>query len=277
MGKFSSDRAREFYAQTYDVSVSDWPGEIEFYRAFAAEAASKDGYVLEIACGTGRVAIRLAQEGVRVVGLDYSPPMLDVAREKSRGMTNIDWVEGDMRSFDLGESFSLIIIPGHAFQNLVNAEDQVACLQSIERHLDEDGTLIVHLDHQNVSWLGDLVGEKGGVFEEAEIFEHPETGRPVHASRAWSYEPSTQTAIAQTLWEELDEEGNALDRWESGPIRLHCLFRFEMEHLLTLTGFQVESLYGNFLREPLTDQSDGMIWIAKKCNTGLSSRSVTAP
>jgi SAM-dependent methyltransferase len=268
MSKFSSKRAREFYAQTYDVSVSDWQGEIDFYCTFVMDTTSKNKSVLEIACGTGRVAIRLAQDGGRVVGLDISPPMLDVAREKSRGMTNIEWVEGDMRSFDLGESFGLIIIPGHAFQNLVEAVDQVACLLAIERHLAEDGVLIVHLDHQNMSWLGELIRDKGGVFEQAEIFTNPDTGRPIHTSRAWSYEPATQTAIAQTVWDELDDDGSVVERWESGPIRLHCVFRFEMEHLLALTGFEVEALYGDFFREQLSDQSSQMIWVAKKRNAG---------
>jgi ubiquinone/menaquinone biosynthesis C-methylase UbiE len=240
---------------------------MDFYRSYAAEAASQGKSVLEIACGTGRVAIPLAEDGVRVVGLDFSPPMLDVAREKSREMTNMEWVEADMRSFDLGEAFGLIIIPGHAFQNLVEAEDQVACLRSIERHLDKDGSLVVHLDHQNMEWLGGLVSEKGGVFEDAERFAHPLTGQQIHTSRAWSYEPSTQTAIVQTVWEAMDEKGKTTDRWDSGPIRLHCVFRFEMDHLLALTGFEVEALYGNFLREPLTDTSGDMIWVAKKSHS----------
>ena len=179
----------------------------------------------------------------------------------------MEWVEADMRSFDLGGSFGLIIIPGHAFQNLVEAKDQVECLRSIERHLEADGTVIVHLDHQNMEWLGGLVREKGGVFEDAERFIHPLTGQPIHTSRAWSFEPSTQTAIVQTVWEAMDEKGKATDRWDSGPIRLHCVFRFEMDHLLALTGFEVEALYGNFLREPLTDTSGGMIWVAKKSHS----------
>jgi ubiquinone/menaquinone biosynthesis C-methylase UbiE len=264
MKKTNATRSREFYARTYDLSVADWEGELDFYRSYSSAAAANGKSILEIACGTGRVAIRLARDGVRVVGLDFSPPMLAVAREKSRGMANMEWVEADMRDFDLGETFGLILIPGHAFQNLVEAEDQVSCLRSIQRHLDREGTLIVHLDHQNLGWLGDLVRDKGGVFEEAEQFLHPETGRTIRTSRAWSYERSTQTAIVQTLWEDVDEEGNILERWDSGPIRLHCVFRFEMEHLLRLTGFEVEALYGNFHREELSDESDGMIWVAKK-------------
>jgi ubiquinone/menaquinone biosynthesis C-methylase UbiE len=264
MKKSFFSRAREFYAETYDTVVSDWPGELDFYRSFAIEAGEKDRSILELACGTGRVAIRLAKERIRVVGLDISAPMLDVAREKSQGISNIELVEGDMRSFNLGEKFGLILIPGHAFQNLVEVEDQVLCLQSIAEHLHEDGTLIIHLDHQNMSWLGGLVDEKGGIFEEAEAFIHPRTGHKIQTHRAWSYEPSTQTAIVQTLWEELDKEGNVSDRWESGLIRLHCVFRFEMEHLLALTGYEVEALYGNFFRELLTDQSEEMIWVARR-------------
>ena len=151
-----TERAREFYAQTYDVSVSDWSGEIDFYRELAAEANSNGRAVLEVACGTGRVAMRLARDGVEVVGLDYSSTMLDVAREKSAGMSNIRWVQGDMRSFELGEAFGLVIIPGQAFHNMLTVADQIACLKSIRRHLVPGGVLVVHLDHQNVSWLGDL-------------------------------------------------------------------------------------------------------------------------
>jgi ubiquinone/menaquinone biosynthesis C-methylase UbiE len=263
MSKFATERAREFYAQTYDAAVSDWPGEIDFYQELAAEAHSNGRTVLEVACGTGRVAIRLARDGVEVVGLDLSSAMLDVAREKSAGMSNIRWVQGDMRSFQLSETFGLVIIPGHAFQNLLTAADQIACLESIERHLGPRGTLVVHLDHQNVSWLGDLTRDRRGVFETAEQFCHPKTGRQVRTSRAWSYEPSTQTAIAQTVWEEINADGEVADRWESGPIRLHCVFRFEMEHLLALTGFEVEAVYGNFFREELTDESTEMVWVAK--------------
>lgn len=263
MGKSSTIRSNEFYAQTYDVAVPDWPGEIDFYRSFAAETASKDESVLEVACGTGRIAIRLAQDGVRVVGLDYSVPMLNVARDKSRDLPNMEWVEADMRSFDLGERFGLIIIPGHAFQNLVEAQDQTRCLESVVRHLNDEGVLVIHVDHQSMAWLGDLVREKGGVFEAAGQFVHPVTGQMIHASRAWSYESATQTAIARTLWEQVDDEGKVTGSWEMGPIRLHCLFRFEMEHLLALTGLDVEAVYGNFFREKLSDNSQEMIWVAK--------------
>jgi SAM-dependent methyltransferase len=266
MSGIQSDRNRRFYAQTYDASVPDWPGEIDFYRELASTAKSAGQAVLELACGTGRVAIRLAQTGVQVVGLDLCAQMLAVAREKSSGTSGIRWVEGDMRSFDLGETFGLVIIPGHAFQNLVTPEDQIHCLQSIRRHLTPEGVLVIHLDHQNVRWLGDLRGDSGGVFEEAERFRHPKTGRQVRTSRAWSYEPGTQTAIAQTVWEEIDAQGQVVDRYESGPIRLHCAFRFEMEHLFQLAGYEVQKVWGDFEGGALTDESEQMVWVTRQAH-----------
>jgi SAM-dependent methyltransferase len=109
------ERNAEFSAQIYDVSVPDWPGELAFYRELAAGAERSGGAILEIACGTGRIATRLAQDGFTVVGLDTSPQMLEVARQKGQGMNNLCWVRSDMRSFDLGEALTLITIPGHSF------------------------------------------------------------------------------------------------------------------------------------------------------------------
>jgi hypothetical protein len=122
---------------------------------------------------------------------------------------------------------------------------------------------VLHLDHQDVGWLADLMRGTGGVFEPGEEFQHPQTGQRVVASRAWWYEPSTQTAIAQTVWEEFDADGRVVGRRQSEPRRLHCMFRFEVEHLLARTGFKVEAVYGDFFKQTLRDDSSEMIWVAR--------------
>jgi ubiquinone/menaquinone biosynthesis C-methylase UbiE len=262
----SKHDADEFYAKTYDVSVSDWPGEIDFYREMSETAKSAGGGVLEVACGTGRVAIRLARTGANVVGIDLSPQMLEVARQNSAHISNVRWIEGDMRSFQLTERFNLALIPGHAFQHLNSPQDQVSCLSCIKSHLRPGGILVVHLDHmstENMKWLGGLCGDHRGVFKTAEQFPHPQTGRQFRASRAWTYEPATQTAVIQLAWDEMSPDGKILSRIQRGPIRLHCVFRFEMEHLLVRVGFEVENLFGDFFRHELQDDSPSMIWIAK--------------
>ena len=252
--------AKEFYALTYDSVVADWPGEIAFYSGLAEAAYSQGQNVLEVACGTGRVAIRLAQAGCEITGLDHSPYMLAVARRKSIGLKNICWIQADMRAFDLDKAFGLVLIPGHSFQNLNTAADQTACLEAIRRDLAPDGRLVLHLDHQDMDWLGSLKG----IFEPAGEFIHPQTGRLVRASDAWSYERSTQTAVLCTRWEVLDAEGQVIERIEHGPRRLHAIFRFEVEHLLARSGFEVQALYGDFHRSPLSEESSEMVWVARR-------------
>lgn len=259
--------ADEYYARTYDASVPDWPGEIDFYRELASGAASGGGRVLELACGTGRVAIRLARAGAGVVGIDLSPQMLEVARQSSAGLRNVRWYEGDMRAFRLAEQFDLGLIPGHAFQCLNTPQDQIDCLSCVRSHLRPGGILVVHLDHmnlENVAWLGGLCGEGRGVFKPTERFLHPDTGGEVQAWRAWTYEPATQTAVVRTAWDEIGPEGTILRRTEREPIRLHCVFRFEMEHLLARAGFEILAVYGDFYRRELLDDSPSMIWLTRR-------------
>jgi SAM-dependent methyltransferase len=263
MAEFSSLRVRKFYTETYDSIFPDWPGEIEFYRELAAQTYSKDRAVSELACGTGRVAIRIAQESIRVVGLDLSPIMLSVASKKNNTMSNLRWVQRDMRSFELGETFGLVIIPGHPFQNILTPEDQVATLNSIKRHLVLEGTLVVHIDHLDIHWLGQLPWDQQGVFKNAETFTHPHTDQQIRTSQSWSYESVTYTAISQKIWEAVDAKEEVVERWESGPLRFHCVFRFEMQHLLERTDFAIQSMYEDFYRNELTNDSSEMIWVAK--------------
>ena len=263
MCAYITERASRFYADTYDACVDDWEGEIAFYTDLAAKNLPGGESLLELACGTGRVAIPIARSGVNVVGLDQSPFMLDVARRKSEGLTNVHWLEGDMRSFQIDESFGLIVIPGHAFQNLVPLQDQVACLASAAQHLSPDGLLVIHLDHQNPAWLGEIEGEKAGVFEVGCEFVHPGTGHTVRTLNAWSYDRASQTATLQTIWDVASDREKVEERIESGPIELHFIFRYEMELLLQQCGFEVEGLYGDFHHSSLTSDSSEMIWIAR--------------
>ena len=167
------ENANEYYAETYDDSVTDWPGEIDFYMELVRGQPES---VLEIAAGTGRVAIRSSQSAGRITGLDHSLDMIKQARRKSTNIKNIQWEQADMRDFMLNEQFGLILIPGHSFQNLRTTQDQVACLQCVRQHLKPGGLFVMHLDHmnlENMQWLGELCGDRRGVFQAAETLSHP--------------------------------------------------------------------------------------------------------
>jgi SAM-dependent methyltransferase len=262
MSQSQDERGEQFYAEPYDESVSDWPNEINFYQEMTANAKHAGRSVLELACSTGRVAIRLARGGASVVGLDLLPYMLEVARQKSVDIANVRWVEGNMRPFQLDDAFGLVIITGNAFQHLNLPNDQVACLECIKGHLMPGGRLVVHLNHLNFKWLGELVSQKETQFEAEGKFIHATTGREIQSYRAWSYEPSTQTAIVRARWEEMDADGRVTDTWQTAPARIHCVFRFEMEHVLARAAFTADAVYGDFSRHPLPDNSTDMIWTA---------------
>lgn len=137
-------------------------------------------------------------------------------------------------------------------------------LETFNRHLEPGGRLVIHLDHQSVDWLGDLLGELGGRFGEASYVTDPQTGRVMRKANAWTFERSTQTATVVSRWEEVREDGTVLQTWERRPMPLHCVFRFEMEHLLARTGFEEHLVYGDFFKNPLNEQSSDMIWVARK-------------
>ena len=228
--------------------------DVPFYVGLAEEAAAAGHSVLELACGTGRVALPIAAAGARITGIDSSPAMLEVARAKSEG-DNPRWLEADMTTFDLEERFGLVIIPFRSFLHLLTTEDQKACLRRAHDHLNAGGRLALNFFNPGLlmmaGWLSDrrptrrLVEKRGFV-------ERWETRR---------YSTSGQTLDHEQIDERAD--ASAVISRVYRNMRLRYVYRYEMEHLLALTGFEVEALYGWFDGTPFTDESREMVWIAR--------------
>lgn len=255
--------AKELYAQLYDARVPDWDGEIDFYQKLIWQSPLKAKGVLEVACGTGRVALRLAKDGIEITGLDKSPEFLEIARKKSIGISNVDWVPGDLRTFEIGKQFGFVISPGHSFQFMTRPDEQVMCLEHIKRHLVPDGLAVIHIDYPDFGWLAGLLDQKEPVYEKSDVLIHPITNEKFRRSFAWEFESCTQTATVRTNWEQVNENGDVIQKWEMEPARLHCIFPFEMEHMLKRVGFFIEAVYGDFFKTKLTSESSQMIWLAK--------------
>ncbi len=120
-----------------DMAANNSGRDIEFYCELARRAC---GPVLELGCGTGRISLALAGAGTTVVGLDNSVGMLRHFRFKRRASRGdvrrrTRLVHADMRDFDLGQQFALIICPFSAFTYLVTDEDVQRCLGCVRRHL----------------------------------------------------------------------------------------------------------------------------------------------
>src|SRR5688572_14248941 len=134
-------------AAAYDAGHEDnviTTDDVPFYVGLAKEAASAGQSVLELACGTGRITMPIVEAGVRITGVDSSPAMLAIARQKSSGRDNPSWVEADMTSFKLEERFGLVIIPFRSFLHMLTVADQKACLRSVHAHLVEGGRLALN-------------------------------------------------------------------------------------------------------------------------------------
>lgn len=255
--------AQQIYAELYDLYVSDWPGELDFYRELAAEPLVQEHGLLEIACGTGRVALRLAQDGIRITGLDLSPELLVIARAKSCGRPNVSWICADMQAFKLGEKFGAMIIPGHSFQFMTTPQAQLDCLGCIRRHLFPGGRLALHLDQPGEDWLDGLLAQTATSWRHGSLLTHPVTGRTYRKANYWTYDPVTHTAANHIRWEMLGERGEVVQTWPMAPMRLRVFSRGEVEELLDRAGYEIEAVYGDFFKQPLTDTSANMIWVAR--------------
>jgi SAM-dependent methyltransferase len=234
---------------------------------FVEQARGAEGPVLELGCGSGRVLVPTARAGVEIVGLDSSPAMLSVCREKlarepAEVRSRARLVEGDMRRFELGRTFALVTIPFRPFQHLLTVEDELACLAGIQRHLAADGRLVLDLFNPSLPLLVDERGlEEGG--EEPE-FAMEDGRRVIRRLRTVSRDLFSQVLDQELVYYVTDPGGN--EERIVHRFRMRYLFRFEAEHLLARAGFRVEAVYGDFAGTPYgeTGYPGELILVAKR-------------
>jgi len=253
----------DIWADIYDLQWGGFQEDIPFYVGEAERATPP---ILELACGTGRVTIPIAQAGVEVVGLDSSPEMLAVAQQKVAQLPpevneRIRLLEGDMRDFSLDEQFGLIMIPFRSFLLLLSVEDQKQALRNIHRHLRSDGHLVFNIFVPDLGIIASHSGPLGEPLKRLKEIKDPETGHRVVIWETRHYDPYSQLIDNFFIYDELDEAGVVVKRTYR-PLKLRWVYRYEMEHLLDLCGFKVEELYGGFDRQPFDDDSREMIWVA---------------
>ena len=235
-------------AELYDAYVG-MEDDVPFYVEMARNAKWK---VLEIACGTGRVLIPSAEAGAYIWGVDFSLDMLNLAKQKvaelsSETQKRITLSHGNMRTFELEHKYNLITIPFRAFFHMLTVDDQVAALISIHKHLADDGRLIFNIWDPSIEIIaehGESLGQSLKMFVK---FKHPVTGNRVVGWGSRNYMLTEQILEETRLFDELNEAGKVINRYYV-PLQIRWVYRYEMQHLLELCGFEVEALYGDFKR-----------------------------
>ena len=101
----------------------------------------RGGAVLDVGCGTGMLACRIAAAGIVVVGVDPAEGMLSVARSRS-GAECVEWIHSKAENLDVDRRFRTIYMTGHAFQALIDDETAVASLCAMAAHLEPDGMVL---------------------------------------------------------------------------------------------------------------------------------------
>jgi SAM-dependent methyltransferase len=253
---FVQDNSVEYQTPiVYDWENHDFEPDGPFYLALAQQLG---GPVLEIACGTGRLTIPLAQRGVDITGLDIAPAMLARAKEKA-GNLPIRWVETDARHFDLSQQFNLIFMSSAGMQHLLTRADQEAALACVHTHLAPSGRFVCSVLFTHGQSMGSSETEQ-------EWFTYTnDLGQEVRVTGTDVYDDLNQvrTETAYRRWK--DALGKEV--LQVAPLSLRQFFPQEMEALLHYNGFKVIERFGDWQGTPLANEHDMMIFVC-----GVSDR-----
>jgi SAM-dependent methyltransferase len=245
----------------YDVVMGGLDFDLDFYLGLARAAK---GPVLDVACGTGRILLPALQAGLEVDGLDLSAAMLATLRTKAqaRGLAPRLW-QSNMASFQLGRPYALVMVPFNAFVHNLTTDDQLAALRCCRQHLLPGGLLVF-----DTFFPGPAVINSA---ENTPVLEletsHPETGLPVRMfdTRRFDRVEQLQHSLMELVL--LDAAGNVAVTHRSRTT-IRWIYKYEMELLLRLAGFERWRISGDFAGRPLDRETDAMIveaWNGDPC------------
>jgi len=238
--------------------------DIEWYRR---KAAASGGPVLELGAGTGRIAIPIAQDGIRITALDLDAGMLAKLREKvaalpaaTRELVSVH--QGDMRTFSLGRTFSLVIVPFRAFLHNLTTEDQLASLTCAHEHLRPGGELAFNVFHPSLQYMAAHAGSQAGTWRWTGTRDASGGGFIVY-SDSTRYDTVRQRLRSMIKTEEFSAEG-ALLRTHMMRLEIAYLYPADIARLLEKTGFELIRISGDFTGRPFEHDGDELVVEARR-------------
>ena len=224
----------EHVAELYDQDAEMFdPAVVDPVVDFLVELAG-DGAALELGIGTGRIAIPLAERGIRVHGIDLSEAMLARLRAKP-GTDQIDITVGDFSTTTVERTFSLAYLVFNTIGNLTTQGAQVACFQNVATHLEPGGCFVIEVGIPNLRRL-----------------PPGETMRVFHASQAhWGideYDVANQ-GLTSHHFELVD------GRFERLSIPFRYTWPAELDLMAQLGGMRLRERWSGWRREPFTSDS----------------------
>ena len=251
-------------AKYYDEAYKEKQNlaDLPFYLDLAKQIG---GPVLELACGTGRVLLPIARQGIAIHGVDTSVPMLaELAKKLEREPKDVrelvSTVHADIRSFRSNQRYPLVIIPFRPMQHMYNVEDQINTLKTAAFHLEPDGVLAFDVFYPKYDMIF------SGIGYELLDFEWTPQADPGIIMRRF-FKKHTVDKIAQTFDASFIyrtyREGK-LVKEETEPLKMSWYTYPHLRALFLLAGLEVKEEYGSFDLTPLDNNAQQMIFILKK-------------
>jgi ubiquinone/menaquinone biosynthesis C-methylase UbiE len=246
----------DLIAPFYDIEHDRFSEDLDMYRNYAE---LNGGKILELACGSGRVLLPLAQEGYELTGVDSSEKMLKLAQQRLQAKdlaSHCQLVQQDMRTLQLEQKYRLAIIALGSFGHITTRKDQQNTLAAIRAHLSPSATLILDISNGDARYMEDLSGQ----------VLHQGTW-PLQDGSYATHFVSPSTSPEKHLLElihfyERHCQGGPVERTVI-TTHLYLFERTELELLLERAGFVIKDVYGDYDLGPFNLASPRMICIAE--------------
>lgn len=242
-------------ARYYDLDLADDPGDLPLYLAWAHRVT---GPVLELGCGTGRVAVPLAIAGHTMTAVDGDRHMLARARDtwrrqrprggSKRGPTargSLTLLRRDMRTLRIDERFGLVILALNTLMQLGDAASQRQAISVIAQHLLPDGIAVLDV---SLPAAGDIAMYDGRLGLEWVRYD-PETGDQVTKSVSARYEAATSTTTLVTIFDAWSPHDHLVRRVARTDL-LRLISTDELISMVEANGMVVERLAGDHQMGP---------------------------
>lgn len=243
----------------YDAETAGYSDDIPVYAMLAERFG---GPLLDVGCGTGRVAFALARKDITVTGIDTSRPMLDRAQARAarEGIdpAQIEWRLADITELALDEQFGLAVFAYNGFMHLLEQERQTAALRQLAVHLRTGGGLAI--DIANPVEMFRVEDTPGLVLER--LFTDPQTGQTVMQQSLASVNRATQVMSLTWIYDRIGPNG-AVFR-DLIPLQVRYTMAAEMRLLLAQAGFSDIELYGDYDFSPYEEDSPRLFVIASR-------------
>ncbi len=213
------------------------------------------GKVLEVGVGTGRFFLEALKEGADIYGIDISPAMLEILKARIDKKNHYRVSQQDIRDFETGLRFGLILAPFRVFMHLIDAADQLTALNHVHDQLTKGGTFIFDLYIPDPGLLA------SGMNEVMDFEGEFEPGNIIHRYVTSHSDLINQVNHLSMRFDWNEGERKFSETWNS---ELRFFFRFELEYLIRQSKFTSYSIFGDYDETPLSAESKDFMVICRK-------------